>query len=135
MFGERTPIWSFLDAVGAIQNPIKARNAATGRFLIEVFPALALPAMVPAIGERRRSVKYNPVARKFDPDDWRIVASGVVTSVGGLDARALADWAEEQASRGAPRKADQDRLDAAFCLAIALAWRRWRTRRHASDRR
>jgi predicted RNase H-like nuclease len=124
MFGEGAAIWSFLDAVGAIQNPINARDAAAGRFLMEVFPALALPAMVPAIWQRRQAAKYNPVAKKFDPNDWRMVASGVATFVRGLDAGALADWAEEQASRDAPRKADQDRLDAAICLAIALAWRR-----------
>jgi hypothetical protein len=124
MFGEGAPIWSFLDGVGAIQNPINARDAAAGRFLMEVFPALALPAMVPAIWQRRRAAKYNPVAKKSDPNDWRMVASGVATFVRGLDPGALADWAEEQASRDAPRKADQDRLDGAICLAIALAWRR-----------
>jgi predicted RNase H-like nuclease len=62
MFGEGAPIWSFLDAVGAIQNPINARDAAAGRFLMEVFPALALPAMVLAICQRCRAAKYNPVA-------------------------------------------------------------------------
>jgi predicted RNase H-like nuclease len=123
MFGDGAPIWKFLANVNAIQNPLEARRAPSGRFLMEVFPALALPAIVPTIWERRRAAKYNPAASKFDPPDWPIVASGVATFVRGLGADDLAEWVNEQASREAPRKADQDHLDAAICLAIALAWR------------
>lgn len=123
MFGEGAPIWSFLAAVEAKQNPIEARSAATGRFLMEVFPALALPAIVPVIWQRARAAKYNPGSVKFDPEDWRIVASGLASFARSLGADDLADWAEKSASLGRPRKADQDQLDAAICLAIALGWR------------
>ena len=76
MFGESAPIWSFLASVRAKQNPINARSAAAGRFLMEVFPALALPAIVPEIWQRRRAAKYNPRARNFNSCDWKIVSSG-----------------------------------------------------------
>lgn len=79
MFGANAPIWSFLADVGAKQNPIKACSAAAGRFLIEVFPALALPAIVPEIWQHRQAAKYNPRSKKFDPCDWKIVASGVAS--------------------------------------------------------
>jgi predicted RNase H-like nuclease len=123
MFGESAPIWSFLAAVGAIQNPIQARHAEAGRFLMEVFPALALPAIVPEIWQRGRAAKYNPRAKKFEPLDWPIVASGVAAFARSFGASDLANWMEEHATCMTPRKADQDRLDAAICLTIALAWR------------
>jgi predicted RNase H-like nuclease len=123
MFGESAPIWSFLASVRAKQNPINARSAAAGRFLMEVFPALALPAIVPEIWQRRRAAKYNPRARNFNSCDWKIVSSGVASFARNLNAGALADWLEKQALIERPRKADQDQLDAAICLAIALAWR------------
>ena len=121
MFGESAPIWNFLSSVGAKQNPINARSAAAGRFLMEVFPALALPAIVPEIWQRRRAAKYNPRARNFNSCDWKIVSSGVASFARSLNAGALADWLERQALIERPRKANQDQLDAAICLAIALA--------------
>jgi predicted RNase H-like nuclease len=124
MFGDSAPIWRFLSTVGAVQNPIEARNAAAGRYVMEVFPALALPAIVPALWARRGATKYNPDKRKnFDPLDWRIVASGVASFAHGLAAPSLAGWLDGEAGRDVPRKADQDQLDAAICLAIGLAWR------------
>jgi predicted RNase H-like nuclease len=125
MFGEMAPIWDFLKAVRARQNPIDARTAATGRFLMEVFLALALPAIVPAIEQRSQAAKYNPgKRRKFDLRDWKLVASGVARFAQTLGASNVADWLERQASIERPRKAHQDQLDAAICLVIALACRR-----------
>jgi predicted RNase H-like nuclease len=123
MFGDGAPIWRFLDAIGAAQDPLAARGAASGRFVMEVFPALALPEIVPAIWARRRSAEYNPAARLFLASDWPLVASGVAAFARGLGAEALAEWADAAAGLDRPRKADQDRLDAAICVAIALAWR------------
>ena len=36
---------------------------------------------------------------------------------------ALADWCHATAEISKPRKADQDKLDAGICLAVALRWR------------
>jgi predicted RNase H-like nuclease len=123
IFGDGAPIWKFLTSVNAIQNPLEAQTALSGRYLMEVFPALALPAIVPTIWERGRAAKYNPVASKFDPHDWPIVASGVAAFARDLGAGDVAEWVDEQASLERPRKIDQDRLDAVICLVIALAWR------------
>ena len=124
MFGDDAPIWRFLSAVAAQQNPIQARTAETGRFLIEVFPALALPAMIPAVWDRRRAAKYNPVGRRFDLADWALVSRGLATYARKLGMWELADWADAHARCKQPRKPDQDRLDAAICLAVAMSWRR-----------
>ncbi len=122
MFGDSAPIWPFLDALCAAQDPLAARNAASGRFVMEVFPALALPALLPAIWARRQAARYNP-ARRFVASDWRLVAEGVAGLARRHHAEALADWAESAAALERPRKPDQDRLDAAICLLVALAWR------------
>ena len=123
MFGDNAPVWNFLAVVDAIQNPIDARNAAAGRFVMEVFPALALPAIVPALWNRGQAARYNPAASKFDPLDWPLVATGLAAFARNLGAVELADWADAESARAMPRKADQDRLDAAICLAIAQTWR------------
>jgi len=123
-FGDDAPIWRFLPTTMAQQNLIQARTAATGRFLIEVFPALALPAMIPEVWDRHRAAKYNPVARRFDVADWALVASGLATYARKFGMWELADWADAQAHCKQPRKPDQDRLDAAICLAVAISWRR-----------
>ena len=49
--------------------------------------------------------------------------AGLAASASGLGLAALADWADTQATIARPTKSDQDRLDAALCLAIACHWR------------
>lgn len=72
MFGPEAPIWRFLRRLNAVQNPPRARTATSGRHLVEVFPALALPALEPAILERKRAARYNPAnRRRFSLPDWR----------------------------------------------------------------
>ena len=44
LFGAYAPIWSFLERLKARENPPAARTMTHGLHLIEVFPALALPA-------------------------------------------------------------------------------------------
>ncbi len=123
MFGDGAPIWRFLDRLDAVQDPERARAAGSGRFAMEVFPALALPSLIPAIWDRKRAAKYNPVGRLFLLDDWRLVCDGLACTALDLGLSALADWAKLQRMLGKPRKADQDRLDAALCLLIARHWR------------
>ena len=124
MFGDGAPIWRFLERLDAVQDPERARASNSGRFAMEVFPAVALPSLVPAIWERQRAAKYNPeVRRMFLLTDWHLVCDGLSTVASALGLSALADWARIHRALDPPRKADQDRLDAALCLLIARHWR------------
>ncbi len=75
MFCDNAPIWSFLSALGATEDPIRARVAPVGKYLIEVFPALALPALHDDFAERLGAPRYNPQnRRRFRLEDWQAVA-------------------------------------------------------------
>jgi predicted RNase H-like nuclease len=124
MFCDASPVWPFIKKLGAIQDPLSARSATSGRHLIEVFPALALASLEPAFFRRLGAAKYNPAnARRFRLDDWRMVctAAGSWFERNGLTEPA--SWCRAYRSMPAPRKADQDRLDAVLCLIVALQWR------------
>ena len=123
MFGDGAPIWRFLDCIGATQDPMAARGAASGVFVMEVFPALALPGMIPEIWERGHGAKYNPKARLFKPSDWPLVCLGVEAHASATGRAEIARHAEGLAALPAPTKADQDKLDALICLLIGLGWR------------
>ena len=125
MFGPDAPIWRFLQRLQATQNPPRARSATHGRHLIEVFPALALPALEPAILQRKRAARYNPAnRRRFSRPDWRLVALAASRHADALRLNALSRWARNLAELPKPTKTDQDCLDAAICLIVALQWRR-----------
>lgn len=65
MFCEVSPIWPFLAALAAKQDPLAARLALIGRHLIEVFPALALPSLEPAFSaglEHRSTIQRTDCA-------------------------------------------------------------------------
>jgi len=124
MFCDGAPIWSFLKELSAIQNPSEARAARAGHFLIEVFPALALPSLESGFAHRLRAPKYNPQNRgKFRLVDWRSVARVIQGTAEEFGVDGLAKWALQMSANGQPRKADQDRLDAALCALIGLTWR------------
>ena len=53
-----------------------------------------------------------------------LVASTVRHHADALRLEPLSRWASEAAKCAAPKKKDQDCLDAAICLLIALHWRR-----------
>ena len=124
MFCDNAPIWSFLSELEATEAPVEARAARTGHFLIEVFPALALPALEDGFARRFGAPKYNPQNRKkFRLDDWRSVARVIQATAEGFGVSGLADWSDRMRALSQPRKSDQDRLDAALCALIGLAWR------------
>ena len=125
MFGPDAPIWRFLRRINAVQNPPQSRSAASGRHAIEVFPALALPALEPAILERKCAARYNPAnRRRFSLPDWRLVALAASRHAAALRLNDLSEWARNLAELPKPTKTDQDCLDAAICLIVALKWRR-----------
>lgn len=124
MFCNDAPIWRFLSALGFSQQPAKARSDATGRHVIEVFPALSLPALNGEFAMRLSGPKYNPQNRKkFRQDHWHSVARTAASTAERLGVIQLRDWAQEIASLPNPRKSDQDRMDAALCALIGLIWR------------
>ncbi|MDE2869599.1 MAG: DUF429 domain-containing protein [Chloroflexota bacterium] len=125
MFGPEAPIWRFLRRLDAVQNPPQSRSAVNGRHAIEVFPALALPALEPAILERKRAARYNPAnRRRFSLPDWRLVALAASRHAAALRLSDLSEWARNLAELARPTKTHQDCLDAAICLIVALQWRR-----------
>ncbi len=123
MFGDGAPIWRFLDRIGTTQDPMAARGAAVGTFVMEVFPALALPAIIPAIWDHGHGAKYNPKARLFRPSDWSLVCLGVATHASAVGRFEISHCSEALAAIATPTKGDQDRLDALICLLIGLGWR------------
>lgn len=124
MFSDNAPIWSFLSKLDAKEDPFEARIASTGHFLIEVFPALALPSLEDDFAQRLRAPKYNPQNRKkFSLDDWRAVARVIQTIADEFGVVDLVDWARSMHALTQPRKSDQDKLDAALCALIGLVWR------------
>jgi predicted RNase H-like nuclease len=124
MFCDASPIWRFLAALDYPQRPLEARAATAGHYLIEVFPALALPALNASFAYRLSAPKYNPQNRKkFRLEHWASVATTIASTAEALGVGGLRDWAMDMALLAAPKKADQDRLDAALCALIGLIWR------------
>lgn len=123
MFCERAPIWKFKAELGAQEEPDTSLSAQDGLFMIEVFPALALPAFNGRFAQRLRGPKYNPANRRFRIEDWQAVTLAVAETARDLGVHELCDWATEMSRKVAPRKADQDLLDAAICSLVGLIWR------------
>lgn len=124
MFGDGAPIWPFISELGATEDPIQARTATSGHFLIEVFPALALPGFEENFAGRHCAPKYNPRNRKkFRLEDWRSVCRVVEKIANEFGVRDLAAWARDMHDIATPRKCNQDKLDAALCTLIGLTWR------------
>ena len=120
LFDDAAPIWQFIRRLGAIEDPNRARTAKTGLFLIEVFPALALPTMVPDCNARKAALRYNPARKTFRLDDWGRVVDAVDTT--GTDVRGLKEWCREYRQNGKPGKCHQDKLDAVICALIGITW-------------
>lgn len=123
MFDDAAPIWRFKEALDAVEDPEGARCATSGMFLIEVFPAMALPTLEAAYFGYKLGPRYNPDRRKtFKLEHWRGVLAAIsrFALVEGL-AR-IANWAEKAAAIEKPRKADQDKLDAVICALVGYQW-------------
>jgi predicted RNase H-like nuclease len=74
MFCDDAPIWRFKAQLGANDDPELARQSTCGLFLIEVYPALALPSMNARFCTRYGAPRYNPKQRKrFRHEDWLAV--------------------------------------------------------------
>lgn len=124
MFCKDAPIWRFLAALGAKENPEVSRSAQDGLFVIEVFPAIALASLSPEFFGRLAAPKYNPGRSKsFRLEDWTRVAATVAAEAEALGCESLADWCHKAGAVPRPTKSMQDMLDAALCALIAVRWR------------
>jgi predicted RNase H-like nuclease len=122
MFDDAAPVWAFLQALGATQRPEDARTG-SGRYVIEVFPALALAALEASFFGRLAGPRYNPERRKtFSLDHWSRVLAAVEAEALRLGCPPVRDWlADLDVDR--VRKEHQDKLDAIICLLVGIRWR------------
>jgi predicted RNase H-like nuclease len=71
MFCDASPIWRFVKALEAVEDPEQARTSATGLYLLEVFPALALASLDSTFFAPRGGPRYNPARKnRFHHDEW-----------------------------------------------------------------
>ena len=147
MFGDKAPVWQFAGTIGPQGYSGRTDNGDRRAFvdhqaatipskraihLIEVYPALSLPALQPTFMQHRKNgrrwaARYNPDRRRtFSLDDWRLVCETVVNYADRFHLQTLSDWAGEIGELAVPAKEHQDKVDAALCLIIALQWRRGR---------
>lgn len=132
MFCDASPIWGFLSALGAAEDPEMARTAKDGLHLVETYPAAALPTLAASSFGCRRALKYNPKPRsKFKPGDWITVATAAQAEAVSMECDQVAAWCAAAAEIPVPVKADQDKLDAVICLLVAIRWR-LRPREHSA---
>ena len=154
MFGDAAPVWNFISDIGSCTysgengnacNRIvdyadaKTLNGQTHTHLVEVYPALALPALESRfidprhrVGdshkERRWAARYDPRGKHFCTHDWRLVCETVSRCANNVGLPSLSHWVNERGNRwespNKPKKSDQDKIDAVLCLAIAFQWRR-----------
>jgi predicted RNase H-like nuclease len=123
MFDDTAPIWRFKEDLGALENPEAARQSESGLHLVEVFPALGLPSLIPMHCGRLLGAKYNPERRKtFRPDHWSSVTECVAAFALRHQVVGLYAWAKSHGAIAAPRKSDQDLLDAVLCAMVGHLW-------------
>ena len=115
MFGDEAPVWKFISKIGPseflgwttdrVENhdfvDFEAAMAATGQSrIIEVYPAMALPALESKFMQRRRSgrryaARYDPEKANFCWDDWRLVCETVESYAAKFHLQSLSQWASE----------------------------------------
>ncbi len=124
MFDAEAPLWPFLRDLVADQDPLAIPGADAGRFAFECWPVAAQIAFASQSGQVQRLLKYNPGrSGTFSQADWVGLNLLMAESASELDLASIAAWFEASAAIQ-PRKADQDKVDAAICVLIASLW--WR---------
>jgi predicted RNase H-like nuclease len=124
LFRSHAPIHGFLRRLRATEDSEAARTAERGLHLMEVFPALTLASLEASFFGQRKGPRYNPARRKtFQIEHWHAVVAAARREAALFGCAPLVAWLDEQIRNPTPKKADQDRLDAAQCLLIAIRWR------------
>ncbi len=120
MFGPNAPVWGFLDRFGGAASPFERQSTR----VLETYPVLSMIALnwlVPDARPTGRLPKYNPERRKtFSIDEWSLVCQHTSAEFAARGLDGLTAWADSLAKKRAPRKHDQDRIDACICLLVAL---------------
>ena len=123
LFDARAPIWHFKSTLGASDDSEQARHSRAGSYLVEVFPALALPGIHAPFACRLCAPKYNPKNRKFRLADWVAVTEAAAAVASGLGLADLGGWCSDNSAQENPTKGLQDCLDAAICALVGFVWR------------
>jgi predicted RNase H-like nuclease len=123
VYGDDAPVWRFLDATHFRQNPTAAKEADSGRFLIEAVPALSLLSIAKETWLRGRAAKYNPDGKNFSPEDWILVVEAVTRLCKGIGLANVAWHVYQYLDRKEPSKADQNCLNAVISMLVAYVWR------------
>ena len=95
-----------------------------GARVIETYPVLTMIAlgwMLPDSRPTGRLPKYNPERKQtFERADWVYVCGHAIGTFIDHGLFGIAEWLAVASNLPAPRKSDQDRLDACLCLLVAL---------------
>jgi predicted RNase H-like nuclease len=121
MFGANAPVWRFLQKFGG---PVDPRVPAYDVGVIETYPVLAIITLGWTLPDTRptgRLPKYNPERRQtFSTHDWKHVCTRAAGFIANAGLPSLSAWLTERGELKAPRKSDQDKLDACLCLIVAM---------------
>lgn len=121
MFGKDAPLWPFLARFGGAAEPLAPMSDTR---VFETYPVLSMIALgwsLPDVRATGRLPKYNPARKKtFALSDWQHVCRRVASVFGARALAGLVEWLDRAAKLSAPRKGDQDGLDACLCLLAAL---------------
>jgi predicted RNase H-like nuclease len=121
MFGCGARIWPFLTRFGGAADPLVR---STGTRVIETYPVLmmiSLGWMLPDSRPGGRLPKYNPDRRAtFSRSDWEHVCIRARDAFIARGVAGTSQWLDQMALIQAPRKSDQDRVDAVLCLLVAM---------------
>jgi len=130
MFGDNAPIWKLLRNIPHKQLPWQAfkkdninHQPAPLKIIAEVYPALALPGLIPFFFTRGKCAKYNPANKKnFNIEDWVCICEFIDGFAVQNKIKGLSEWAQLTKCINFPTKSDQDRLDGAICAVIGYHW-------------
>lgn len=121
MFGSDAPVWRFLNRFGGPTNPL---GPLTGTWVIETYPVLTIIALGWTLPDSRptgRLPKYNPTRKNtFSISHWEYICQLASIAFGQFGLPGVAKWLNDAANINAPRKSNQDGLDACICLLAAL---------------
>jgi predicted RNase H-like nuclease len=121
MFGVKAPIWPFLVRFGGPGDPMISMADTKVYETYPVLTMIALDWILPDTRATGRLPKYNPKKKtQTFAYDWQFVCERVSSAFREYGLTQLLIWIDEIGRKPAPRKGDQDCLDACVCLLVAI---------------